>query len=127
MRGYFDSVTMIYFVEQVSPWFGRIQARLAAIPTDIVISDLTRMECLVKPMQTGNTVGIATFTRAFTGMVLAPLPRKVFDRAAEIRARYRFKTPDAIHLAAAIEAACDEFWTNDHRLSAFSGLPVQVI
>jgi len=46
----------------------------------------------------------------------------VFDRAATLRARHRLKTPDALHLAAAIEAGCDEFWTNDHRLdTAASG------
>jgi predicted nucleic acid-binding protein len=127
MRVYFDSVTMIYFVEQVSPWFSRIQARLTATATDIAISDLTRMECLVGPLQRGDTVTVGTYLTAFSGVELAPLTGKVFDRAAEIRARYRFKTPDAIHLAAATEGACDVFWTNDQRLSAFTGIPVQVI
>jgi predicted nucleic acid-binding protein len=36
--------------------------------------------------------------------------------ATDLRAQYRLKTPDALHLAAAITAGCDEFWTNEHRL-----------
>jgi predicted nucleic acid-binding protein len=43
-------------------------------------------------------------------------PDKVFDLATQLRAHRRLKTPDALHLAAAIEAGCNEFWTNDHRL-----------
>ncbi len=44
------------------------------------------------------------------------LHRGVFERAAELRAKQRLKTPDAIHLATALEHGCDEFWTNDSRL-----------
>ncbi len=51
----------------------------------------------------------------FQGAVLAA---PVFERAARLRARHRLKTPDAIHLAAALEHGCDEFWTNDRRLAA---------
>ena len=29
---------------------------------------------------------------------------------------YNLKTPDALHLAAAIIGGCQEFWTQDHRL-----------
>jgi predicted nucleic acid-binding protein len=39
-----------------------------------------------------------------------------FDLATELRARHGLKVPDALHLAAAIEGGCDEFWTNDTRL-----------
>ncbi len=33
-----------------------------------------------------------------------------------LRARNGIQTPDALHLAAAIEGGCQEFWTNDKRL-----------
>jgi uncharacterized protein len=127
MRVYFEAVTLIYLVQQVAPWFGRIQARLAAVPTHIVISGLTRMECLVKPLRLGDAATLQSFHAAFTGAELAPLTVAVFDRAADIRAKYNFKTPDAIHVAAAVEAGCDEFWTNDHRLAAFTGIPIRVV
>lgn len=43
--------------------------------------------------------------------------RDVFDLATELRALHSIKTPDAIHLAAALISGCDEFWTNDKRLA----------
>jgi predicted nucleic acid-binding protein len=44
-----------------------------------------------------------------------------------IRAHYGFKTPDAIHLAAAVVAGCEVFLTNDHRLDRFSDLTVEIV
>jgi len=44
------------------------------------------------------------------------LDAQVFDLATELRARQGLKTPDALHLAAALHTGCDEFWTNDERL-----------
>jgi hypothetical protein len=52
-------------------------------------------------------------------MEIVALSREVMGRATEIRARYGFKTPDAVHLAAAIVTSCDVFLTNDHRLDRF--------
>ena len=51
----------------------------------------------------------------------------VFRRAAEIRASHNFKTPDALHLAAAVEGGCTAFLTNDGRLTRFAGLAVEVV
>jgi predicted nucleic acid-binding protein len=69
------------------------------------------------------------FDEYFAGAVAAivPLSRQVVDRATAIRAQYGFKTPDALHLAAAVEAPCDVFLTNDHRLDRFQGLIVEVV
>jgi hypothetical protein len=44
----------------------------------------------------------------------------VFRRAAEIRASGNFKTPGALHLAAAVEGGCTAFLTNDTHLLASS-------
>ena len=44
----------------------------------------------------------------------------VFELAATLRARHDLKTPDALHLAAAIHHGCDELWTNDHRFDRAS-------
>ncbi|WP_437486225.1 PIN domain-containing protein [Sorangium sp. So ce1014] len=54
-------------------------------------------------------------------MTVLPLSAAVFDHAAELRARYGLKTPDALHAAAAIVNGCDELWTNDRRLAAIEG------
>jgi len=77
-------------------------------------------------MRDGNTALLDDFDRFFNESasdVLA-LSREVIDRATEIRARYTFKTPDAIHLATAILSKCELFLTNDRRLDRFTELPV---
>jgi len=47
-----------------------------------------------------------------------PITTETFDLATQLRGLHGTKTPDALHLAAAILGECQEFWTNDHRLSA---------
>jgi predicted nucleic acid-binding protein len=50
-----------------------------------------------------------------------------FDRALELRAHHKIKTPDALHLATAMQHNCTEFWTNDDRLQqAATGMAVNI-
>lgn len=44
------------------------------------------------------------------------LNRIVFGQATDLRVIHNLKTPDALHLAAALTANCDQFWTNDQQL-----------
>src|SRR5207249_11609621 len=61
-----------------------------------VISDLTRLECRVGPLRSGDAVLLGSYDRFFAahGVDVAGLTAAVCDRAAELRARYGFKTPD---------------------------------
>ncbi len=127
MRIYFDSDAFIYYVEQVPQFLGAIQRRLAQPGARIVCSDLTRMECRVKPLMLGNAVLLTSFDATFAMVEVVPLTTTTFDLATVIRANHRFKTPDSIHLAAATEAGCDSFLTNDGRLARFTGIPVDVL
>ena len=58
---------------------------------------------------------------------ILPISPAVFDRATLIRAAHGFKLGDSLHLAAAAEAGCDRFLTNDTRLSAFTDITVEVL
>lgn len=44
--------------------------------------------------------------------------------AAQLRAAYKLKTPDAIHLATAIDSGCDAFITNDSNLKKVQEITV---
>jgi predicted nucleic acid-binding protein len=123
MRVYLDAAPVIYAVEQVAPYAAAVDARLSAAGVVPVASDLTRLECRVNPLKLGNKALLQDFDDYFAGAVgeIVPLSRLVIDRAAVIRAQHGFKTPDAIHLAAALESGCDVFLTNDQRLSALQG------
>jgi len=125
---YLDTAPLIYLVEHV-PQYAEIVAKRLSSTDTVVISELTRLECRVKPLREGETNLLDDFDRFFNESVgaILPLSREVMDRATEIRARYGFKTPDAIHLAAANVSGCDVFLTNDRRLDRFVELPIEVL
>jgi predicted nucleic acid-binding protein len=129
-RLYLDAAPVVYLVQQVPPFATVVEGRITASGVVLVTGELTRMECLIVPLRAGDQMLIDAFEDFFANRIvsLVPLSRVVLDRAARIRAQHRaIKTPDALHLAAAIEAACDVFLTNDHRLRNFTGITVEVI
>ena len=69
------------------------------------------------------------YTRFFAlpDVQVVPLTAAVCDKATEVRATYNFKTPDALHLAAAIIHGCDAFLTNDLRLNRCTDIRIDVL
>jgi predicted nucleic acid-binding protein len=129
---YLDSNIVIYLIEQSPPFGMRTTGRITALRAAgdaIAASDLTRMECRSNAVAAADQVTLGLYD-AFFGQAVArlmPLSTAVVDRATGIRGRYRFKTPDSLHLAAAIEAGCQVFLTNDLRLSKFPDLVVELL
>ena len=117
MKVYLDSCIVIYHVEMnpvVSPGLKKsIETHLP----EVFVSDLVRLECRRHPLALHDHARLSLFDEYLGRLRKTPLSTAVFDAATIFCAQYRLKTPDAIHLAAAIESGCDEFWTNDLRLS----------
>jgi predicted nucleic acid-binding protein len=131
MRLYLDSVVVIYLVEQ-HPTFGPAATRAVTQlgPTALVGTELTRMECLILPRRRNDHPRETDFNRFFAQKYLPfpPVDATSFHRATDLRAKYpKLKTPDALHLASAIEAGCDVFVTNDAQLRAVTEIRVEVI
>jgi uncharacterized protein len=129
---YCDSMILIYLLDTVGPFNVRAVARLAAIRAagyTAAFSDLTRLECRVKPLKLGARKTLADLDAFFNhpDVRLVPITTAVFERATLIRAAHNFKLADSLHLAAAVEAGCDRFLTNDARLSAFTDIAVEVL
>lgn len=129
MRLYLDSAPIIYLVENVAPFATSLITRLAAENTLQVCSDLSRLECRVKPIHDGDEALLTAYDSYFEGIMaeILPLSRDVVDQATLLRARYNFRTPDAIHLACAIYYRCDMFLTNDRQLALCQEIPVVLI
>jgi predicted nucleic acid-binding protein len=132
VRVFLDTNVLIYFIENPPGWGPRAVARLAALHKaggTPVVSDLTRLECRVKPMRTANAALLAGFDAffAYPGVEVVPLTAAVCDRATLLRATFNFKTPDALQLAAAIVHNCDRFLTNDGRLNACSDITIEIL
>jgi uncharacterized protein len=127
---YWDSCVLIYRLQEIEPWNRRIAAALSTvIQPRVVVSELSRLECRVKPLREADLSTLAKFDGFFASPAIgyAPLSRSVFDLATDLRARYRLQTPGALHLAAAVQIGCDELWTNDRRLEQAAEGRLQVV
>jgi hypothetical protein len=51
MRVYLDAVSIIYLVEEVAPYASALETRLIVPGAIQACSDLTRLECRVKPIR----------------------------------------------------------------------------
>jgi predicted nucleic acid-binding protein len=132
-RIHLDTAPLIYFMEEaprflrplttVFEWIdeGRLEA---------ITSYLTLMEVLVKPLRVGDADLARQYRDVLTrsrNLSLHPLDQEVGESSAEIRARYGFKTPDAVQLATALCHGAQVFVTNDKPLKQFKGIEVVVL
>lgn len=132
MLTYLDTNIVIYLVESKGDLAVRAEAKVAELKARgarFVVSDLVRMEARVRPLRDQDDDSLADLDRFFDAaeFIWALFTHPVFERAAQIRARWRFRPEDSLHLAAALEARCEVFLTNDARLSGFEGLKVEVL
>ena len=131
---FLDSNIVIYYVEGSLEMHKVLRGRLedeAGVLSDIAATDLTRLECRVGPLKRGDADLLKDYDRFFKlpQVAMLPMTPEIFDLAAQLRADHGIKTPDALHLAAAIHGGCNEFWTNDHRLAnaAAGHIPIEVL
>jgi len=133
MAGIFlGSSVVIWLVESPPERQQEAKTRLGEVAEGephYVVSDLVRLECRAKPPATGDERLLRDFDLFLASPPVAcvALSASVCDRAATIRATYGYRTADALHLAAAIEAECEAFVTGDARLARFSGTPVRLL
>ena len=138
MITYLDTCILIYQIEGPAPFDSRVKAHLAMLQAaghEFAVSEFTRLECLVKPLGTGDGPLLLDYERAFLARNLRfmPLSEPVCERAANIRGvqRYssgkRYSVQDSLHLAVAVQAGCTAFLTNDHRLAGFPDILIDVL
>lgn len=90
-------------------------------------SELVRLETRILPIRNDDQDRLQEFDRLFSACHLIPLARPVFEHATVLRARHQLKTPDTLHLAAALYAACDELWTEDKQLKAVASHFLKIV
>jgi predicted nucleic acid-binding protein len=128
MRLYVDANAIIYSIEGL-PQFREIAVRWierAQADGPLITSQLSRLECRVKPLREDNRDVLARFDSFFASpaLFIRAVDAVVIDLATEIRATHGFKTPDAIHLATATAEGCDTFLTGDTSLARYPNLDV---
>lgn len=132
-RVYLDSNCIIYSVEKFEPYCRVLEnVWQAAEPgsIEIVSSELTFLETLVKPVRESNKLIENLFRELLleSGSVkLMPITNKVLEQAISLRARDGLKTPDAIHAATALESGCKVIITNDSAFNRLNDISVLVL
>jgi predicted nucleic acid-binding protein len=118
---YLDSCLLIYFVEERSTLDKAVASSMAESGgRHFAISPLVKCECLVGPLRRRDRLLEQLYREVFLQFESLDLPEAVYLRAAELRARAKLKTPDALHLACAQHHRCEALWTNDDRLNEAS-------
>jgi len=94
---------------------------------ELVTSAVTLLEVLVVPFRVGDATLARRYQALLTrsrGLTLVDLDRPLLRAAAQLRARYGVRTPDALQLVAGLSRRCGSFVTNDRRLPDLPGMPV---
>ncbi|MDP3089321.1 MAG: PIN domain-containing protein [Nitrospira sp.] len=128
-----DTNVLIYFVQQTPQYISIVDPlfiHLSAANLPAISSYLTLLEVMVHPLRNGNRSMACQYRDILlnsNNIRLLPLEQTIAEHAAEIRARFNFKTPDCIQLATAVRERADVFVTNDSQLKRFSDLEVLVL
>ncbi|MDF5721388.1 MAG: PIN domain-containing protein [Rhizonema sp. PD37] len=128
-----DTAPLIYFMEENLTYLEMTDAFFEAMfrgEFRVVTSVVTIPEVLVYPLRQGNAAlaqqyrNILFNSQGLTTMEVVPV---IAETAAQLRADYNLRTPDAIQMATAINEGASFFLTNDARLPSLPGLSVLVL
>ncbi len=116
-----DTAPFIYLIEE-NPEYHTNLVKVFELAEDNVqfhTSVLTVLEVLVLPLKKKNQKLADQYVEILTNSLnisVFEIDLNISKRAAEMRAEYNLKTPDAIQIATALENKADVFLTNDLRL-----------
>jgi predicted nucleic acid-binding protein len=129
-----DTAPLIYFTEGHPQYVNIINPFFQAIKRGeftVVTSMITLLEVLVLPLRNNDTESIKKYNELLfemKGIRTIDISQEILVVAAQIRAAHlKVRTPDAIHLATAIEAKASFFLTNDVNLPDFPGIQTLVL
>ena len=87
----------------------------------VVTSTVTLLEVLVQPLKRNEIDLVARYREILLnadGLVTVGLLPDIAEKAADLRARYDVRTPDAIQIATALFVNCTTLLTNDRGLAS---------
>lgn len=117
-RVYFDTNIFIYAFEATARYRLQLEA-LAKLLDDescvVFTSEFTLAELLTKPFRDNMLEAVAGYRDMLEDSTirLAPVTRSILIRSAMLRGQLGIKTPDAVHVATAVDSGCSAFLTND--------------
>lgn len=129
---YVDTSIVIYTIEQFPEYFPTLEPfwiNLQLGNLTVFTSELTLLEVLIQPLRQENMVLVSAYEDFLQNaeIKLLPINQTILRKAAHLRAITKLKTPDAIHVATALLANCDQLFTNDSDFRKVPALSVKVL
>jgi predicted nucleic acid-binding protein len=130
---YIETAPFIYFTEARAVYTDRMRAIFAEVSGDrlhVLTSAVTIPETLMKPLQANDTPLVTRYRTMFyhtKGISVVSISPSAGDLAAELRARYNLRTPDALHVACAIDTGCNAFLTNDTGIKRVNDIRILIL
>ncbi len=128
-----DTSPFIYFVERHATYLNLVKEIIHRIDNHSLqgySSVVTLTEVLTQPKRLQQV----TIEKSYRDLLLnsrnfhlIPIDHVIAEQAADLRARYNLRTPDAMQIAAALAMRCQAFLTNDKRLKSVTELQILVL
>jgi predicted nucleic acid-binding protein len=132
-RLYIEAAPLIYYVEEHPKYIDLMEAIIDLVedtPIDVVSSVISLTEVLNQPIRKGRL----DLEQAYRDILitndrfqLLPVSQTIAESAARLRAHYNMRTPNALHVATALDALCDGFLTNDNGLKRVTAINILVL
>jgi predicted nucleic acid-binding protein len=128
-----DTAPFIYFIEKHEKYLPLLKPLFTEISSgniESITSTVTLLEVLVHPLRTGNKSLAEKYREVLLysdGLTTFEVLNEISEKAAELRAKYSIKTPDAIQIATAIFHKADRFLTNDPDLKKVTAIQILVL
>jgi predicted nucleic acid-binding protein len=130
---FLDTAPFIYFFEQHPDYFPalkRLFDHLYETNAQAITSIITYIELTTHPARQGKNQLVRKYRDYLSNsenISLFPLDMDIADYVVEMRAKYHFKTPDAIQLGTAVACGADYIITNDEAWQKFEGIKVILV
>jgi uncharacterized protein len=117
-----DENLKLLVLSRLARWFRETEG-------EVMTSGFSRLECRSIPLRNRDLQLLADYDDFFAGdaVQIVEVSREVIDKATDLRAKYGFKSPDAIHVATALHANATRFLTADVALARCQEIEVEII
>ncbi len=127
-----DSAPLIYYIEEEPRYLSLLTPIVDAIDEGRITcyaSTIVLLEVLVKPLREHDEALAREYqeTLLHSRLRLVTVTATIAQEAARLRARYRLKTPDAIHIATALVHRVDALLTNEPAWKRVKEVPIVVL
>ncbi|MCX7264343.1 MAG: type II toxin-antitoxin system VapC family toxin [Betaproteobacteria bacterium] len=122
-----DTAPFIYVLEshpQFADQFVGLFEAAAVGDLMIALSTITLAEVLTGPFKAGQTALAKRYEKTMSLYRVVPVSAPIAALAAQLRAQYRLKLPDAIQLATSLDISAAAFVTHDRDFSRVTGVEI---